>query len=212
MDAENEAVIQEALDRLMAERTVLILAHRLSSVIDCDRILALDQGHIVESGTHQALMAMGGVYHRLMAEQSRDTRGFTANGHLNNGHRKTLEDVAVEVEAAGSPMDRPTEGILKAEGMTWPQVVRELLKLIVPWKGKLTLTFLFGVLRVVGFIGVGVLSALVILALKTGQPFTGYLWGLAAVAPLAGILHWLESWMAHDMAFRLLAEMRRFLP
>ena len=208
VDAENEAVIQEALDRLMAERTVLILAHRLSSVIDCDRILALDQGHIVESGTHQALMAMGGVYHRLMAEQIRDTRGFIANGHLNNGHRKTLEEVAVEVEADGSPMDRPTEGILKAEGMTWPQVVRELMKLIVPWKGKLTLTFLFGVLRVVGFIGVGVLSALVILALKTGQPFTGYLWGLAAVAPLAGILHWLESWMAHDMAFRLLAEMR----
>ena len=208
VDAENEAVIQEALDRLMAERTVLILAHRLSSVIDCDRILALDQGHIVESGTHQELMAMGGVYHRLMAEQSRDTRGFIANGHLTNGHRKTLEEVAVEVEAGGSPMDRPTEGILKAEGMTWPQVVRALLKLIVPWKGKLTLTFLFGVLRVVGFIGVGVLSALVILALKTGQPFTGYLWGLAAVAPLAGILHWLESWMAHDMAFRLLAEMR----
>jgi ATP-binding cassette subfamily C protein CydCD len=52
------------------------------------------------------------------------------------------------------------------------------------------------------------LSALVILALKTGQPFTGYLWGLAVVAPLAGVLHWLESWMAHDMAFRLLAEMR----
>jgi ATP-binding cassette subfamily C protein CydCD len=66
----------------------------------------------------------------------------------------------------------------------------------------------FGVLRVVGFIGVGVLSAMVIYALKTNQPFTGYLWGLAAVAPLAGILHWLESWMAHDMAFRLLAEMR----
>lgn len=213
VDAENEAVIQEALDRLMAERTVLILAHRLSSVIDCDRILALDDGHIVESGTHRELMALDGVYHRLMAEQVRDTAGFAANGHLNNGHnnghRKAPEDTATGVEASGGQVvDRPTEGILKAEGMTWPQVVRELMKLIVPWKGKLTLTFLFGVLRVVGFIGVGVLSALVILALKTGQPFTGYLWGLAAVAPLAGILHWLESWMAHDMAFRLLAEMR----
>lgn len=208
VDAENEAVIQEALDRLMAERTVLILAHRLSSIIDCDRILALDQGRIVESGRHQELLARDGVYHRLMAEQVRETAGFTANGHLNNGQRKTSEDVATGLEAPGSQVDRPTEGILQAEGMTWPQVVRELMKLIVPWKGKLTLTFLFGVLRVVGFIGVGVLSALVILALKTGQPFTGYLWGLAAVAPLAGILHWLESWMAHDMAFRLLAEMR----
>lgn len=208
VDAENEAVIQEALDRLMAERTVLILAHRLSSVIDCDRILAMDHGRIVESGTHQALMAMDGVYHRLMAEQVRDTANFVANGHRSNGQRQAAEDVVTDTVGAGTQVDRPTEGILKAEGMTWPQVVRELLKLIVPWKGKLTLTFVFGVLRVVGFIGVGVLSALVILALKTGQPFTGYLWGLAVVAPLAGVLHWLESWMAHDMAFRLLAEMR----
>ena len=211
VDAENEAVIQDALGRLMQDRTVLILAHRLSSVIDCDRILALDDGHIVESGDHAALMAVGNVYHRLMAEQARDTDAWHgnghANGHVNGASRKPTEDVTVSLDATGS-VDRPTEGILKAEGMTWPEVVGELLRLIVPWKGKLTLTFLFGVLRVVGFIGVGVLSALVILALKTGQPFSGYLWGLAAVAPLAGVLHWLESWMAHDMAFRLLAEMR----
>ncbi|MGQ4809644.1 Vitamin B12 import ATP-binding protein BtuD [Candidatus Entotheonellaceae bacterium PAL068K] len=207
VDAENEAVIQEALDRLMAQRTVLILAHRLSSVIACDRILALDQGRIVESGKHPALMAAGGVYHRLMAEQARDTAGFTSNGGVETRSRELLEDLT-EVNVPGSQLDRPTEGILQAEGMAWPEVVRELLKLIVPWKGKLTLTFLFGVLRVVGFIGVGVLSAMVIWALKTNQPFTGYVWGLAAVAPLAGVLHWLESWMAHDMAFRLLAEMR----
>ena len=207
VDAENEAVIHEALDRLMRDRTVLVLAHRLSSVIDCDRILALDDGHIVESGDHAALMAAGNVYHRLMAEQARDTDAWRGNGHVNGAGRKPTEDVTGPVDAS-HPVDRPTEGILKAEGMTWPEVVSELLRLIVPWKGKLTLTFLFGVLRVVGFIGVGVLSALVILALKTDQPFSGYLWGLAAVAPLAGVLHWLESWMAHDMAFRLLAEMR----
>ena len=214
VDAENEAVIQEALDRLMRDRTVLILAHRLSSVIDCDRILALDDGHIVESGDHAALMAAGNVYHRLMVEQVRDTGALHAggnrhggNGHVNGARRKPTEDVTVPIDASAA-VDRPTEGILKAEGMAWPQVVAELMRLIVPWKGKLTVTFLFGVLRVVGFIGVGVLSALVILALKAGQPFTGYLWGLAAVAPLAGVLHWLESWMAHDMAFRLLAEMR----
>jgi ATP-binding cassette subfamily C protein CydCD len=207
VDAENEAVIQEALDRLMRDRTVLILAHRLSSVIDCDRILALDDGHIVESGNHAALMAAGNVYHRLMAEQVRDTNAYQGDGHVNGAGRKPTEDVTVPIDVTDSA-DRPTEGILKAEGMAWPEVVWELMRLIVPWKGKLTLTFLFGVLRVVGFIGVGVLSALVILALKTGQPFGGYLWGLAAVAPLAGVLHWLESWMAHDMAFRLLAEMR----
>ncbi len=57
VDAENEAVIQQALDRLMQGRTTLILAHRLSSVIGADRILVLDQGRVVETGTHAALIA-----------------------------------------------------------------------------------------------------------------------------------------------------------
>ena len=57
VDAENEAVIQEALDRLMQGRTTLILAHRLSSVIDCDRILVLDGGKVTEQGRHDQLMA-----------------------------------------------------------------------------------------------------------------------------------------------------------
>ncbi|MDB5489173.1 MAG: transporter ATP-binding protein, partial [Reyranella sp.] len=72
VDAENEAVIQEALDRLMQGRTTLILAHRLSSVIDCDRILVLDRGHVAEQGKHRALMSQGGVYAQLMAEQARE--------------------------------------------------------------------------------------------------------------------------------------------
>ena len=211
VDAENEAVIQEALDRLMQERTVLILAHRLSSVIDCDRILALDDGRVVESGNHRTLMGSAGVYYRLMADQMRDSVevDVTSTVAVERGLDllRAPEDLTGN-HAPGSQMDIPTEGILKAEGMNWSQVVVELMKLIMPWKGKLTLTFLLGVLRVVGFIGVGVLSAMVILSLKTGQPFAGYLWGLAVVAPLAGVLHWLESWIAHDMAFRLLAEMR----
>ena len=63
VDAENEAVIQQALDRLMQGRTTLILAHRLSSVIGADRILVLDHGRVVESGTHAELIARPGVYH-----------------------------------------------------------------------------------------------------------------------------------------------------
>ena len=54
VDAENEAIIQQALDRLMAGRTTLILAHRLSSVIGADRILVLDDGAVAQSGTHRS--------------------------------------------------------------------------------------------------------------------------------------------------------------
>ena len=72
VDAENEAVIQGALDRLMVGRTTLIFAHRLSSVIGADRLLALEDGRIVETGTHQELMELGGAYHRLMSRQVKE--------------------------------------------------------------------------------------------------------------------------------------------
>lgn len=207
VDAENEAVIQDALNRLMKGRTTLVLAHRLSSVIDCDRILVLNDGNVAEEGPHSVLMKAGGLYAGLMAEQAREAEAADAAEPV---VRDAAAKPAVEslADVPGGAMQAPTEGIIKAEGLTWTQVVTELMKVIMPWKGKLVLTFLFGVLRVLGFIGVGVLSAFVVLALKNGTDFTPYLWGLAVVAPLSGVLHWLESWLAHDMAFRLLAEMR----
>ena len=203
VDAENEAVIQEALDRLMQGRTTLILAHRLSSIIDCDRILVLDGGRVAEQGKHDTLMRQGGVYAGLMAEQAREQHGSAAfDSILPPARTETVADTP------GGAVKPVTEGIIKAEGLTWYQVVGTLMKVILPWKGKLTLTFGLGVLRVLSFIGVGVLSALIVLALKNHQPITDFAIALAIIAPVSGILHWLESWMAHDMAFRLLAEMR----
>jgi ATP-binding cassette subfamily C protein CydCD len=69
VDAQNEALIQEALSRLMEGRTTLIIAHRLSSVIDAHRILVLEQGKVVESGSHTELLRTNGVYAELMAGQ-----------------------------------------------------------------------------------------------------------------------------------------------
>ncbi|AVO43667.1 ABC transporter transmembrane domain-containing protein [Phreatobacter cathodiphilus] len=65
LDAESETLVQEALSRLMAGRTTLVIAHRLATVLDCDRILVMDQGRIVEQGTHASLAAAGGLYARL---------------------------------------------------------------------------------------------------------------------------------------------------
>jgi ATP-binding cassette subfamily C protein CydCD len=203
VDAENEAVIQEALDRLMRGRTTLILAHRLSSVIDCDHILVLDRGRVVERGRHAELMRAAGAYARLMAEQVRESA--SADGIDNVPRARGAETVA---DTPGGAIKPVTEGIIKAEGLGWLQLVGALMAVIVPWKGRLAAAFSLGVLRVVAFIGVGVLSALVVLALKHGEPLGALLWALALVAPLSGVLHWLESWVAHDMAFRLLAEMR----
>ena len=69
LDSESEALVQEALERLMEGRTVFIIAHRLSTVRRCDRILVLERGQIVESGTHEELLTLGRRYARFYAQQ-----------------------------------------------------------------------------------------------------------------------------------------------
>ncbi|MFO1057914.1 MAG: ABC transporter transmembrane domain-containing protein [Dongiaceae bacterium] len=65
LDAESELVVQQALDRLMVGRTTMVIAHRLATVLKADRIVVLDQGRVVASGSHAELMRQGGLYARL---------------------------------------------------------------------------------------------------------------------------------------------------
>ncbi len=207
IDAENEAVIQQALFRLMQDRTTLILAHRLSSVIRADRILVLGEGRVVEEGPHDDLMERRGVYFSLMHEQASEPLA-RSDDFITVGEEEASAERDRDMAARAAAEAEPTHGILRAEGLGWAGATEVLLSFVSSERMRLMATFIFGVSRVVSFIGVGVLSALVVARIANGEPWTGLLIWLAVAAPLAGVLHWLESWFAHDMAFRLLARMR----
>jgi ATP-binding cassette, subfamily C, bacterial CydCD len=205
VDAESEALIQAALDRLMRGRTTLVFAHRLSSVVGADRILVLDDGRLVEQGTHGELIGRGGAYTRLMAAQAMDGAGAVAvgarpvfSGTNGDGAAADVRDEALADEAHA----------IVGGTVGWGPVLRTLVDKTRGYRGQLALTFVLGVARVTALIGVGVLSALAVRAVKRGEPAGALLASLLVVAPLAGALHWLESWLAHDVAYRLLTDMR----
>ncbi len=211
VDAENESLILEALDRLMQNRTTLVIAHRLSSVINADRILVLDEGSAVEIGSHDELMAADGTYAGLMRQQTRYGTG---------GIRVRAPEVNPPVAAA--PPD-PVHSVSgghhhgpSAHSSTEPAQINirslnvwlRLLGLVRPVKFQFMFTVAMGILHHGSVIVLGAFTALLVGAVFRDEPITTLVAIVCILAPLSAFLFYLETWQAHDMAFRLLARMR----
>jgi ATP-binding cassette subfamily C protein CydCD len=111
-----------------------------------------------------------------------------------------------EIDAAATTATDAMAGAAASVG--WDATLGTLLQIIAPWRRRFAIVVTSGIARVAAFIGVGVISALAVAAVKTGSSFGYLLILLALAAPLAGLLHWLESWLAHDIASRLSPELR----
>ena len=93
LDAQSEKVVQEALDKLAAGRTTLIIAHRLSTVRGADKIIVMDRGRVVDEGTHEELLAHGGIYANLYRLQFEDGKTISDDRQLGPEPRRSPDDV-----------------------------------------------------------------------------------------------------------------------
>jgi ATP-binding cassette subfamily B protein len=118
VDTETEQRIQDALDRLLVGRTSLVIAHRLSTVQRCDRILVMHKGELREQGTHQELLARRGIYYRLYLLQYRDQLGGDVETAMAAAATSAGEGPAHPPGEDGLP-DRPLMG---SEGPPAPRV------------------------------------------------------------------------------------------
>jgi len=82
LDAQSEQIVQDALNNLMVGRTTIMIAHRLSTVVNCDKIVVIESGNIVEVGTHQELMNKEGIYHKLASRQIMAHHGHEQKGDM----------------------------------------------------------------------------------------------------------------------------------
>ncbi len=214
VDAENESAIQSALDGLMENRTTLVIAHRLSSVINADRILVLDEGRAVEIGSHDELMADDGEYAGLMRQQTQTGIEAVTPAATEMSRPTVLAEHAPDLShlSAGHGHHHPVTSLHADEraevSVRSLTVWVRLFGLVRPVRFQFLITLALGMLHHGSVIVLGAFSALLVGAVFRDEPITTLLVLVCVFAPLSALLFYLESWQAHDMAFRLLARMR----
>ena len=218
VDTESEAVIQEALDRLMENRTTIIIAHRLSTVAKADQIVVLDRGVRVEAGRHQELLAKNGVYARLVAVQARAAEeaavaraDVAALGGLGGDSARQVAppDAArrADDEAPGVGSRQRARPVEPINLSAWQTGLRLVHLVQTQWR-RLVVALGGGLFKEAAIIGLGVASALLASRVATAAE-PGVLVPLVlGIALSMAFFSWLESFVAHDMAYLLLADMR----
>ena len=211
VDAASEAAIGEVIASLAGDHTVIVVAHRLSTIVDADQILVLERGRIAERGTHDELLADAGVYARMWNSQEQ----LSAYAYAEDG----AEDVAVAEAAEG---DDGRDGADMADAAaapgsdharrSAPSIMWRMMGLVRPLTGWLVLAVALGSIGMLtaafvpAFGAFGLMAALGHNALGLGLVVACA--ACAACGITRGPLHYGEQLCNHYIAFRLLAHIR----
>lgn len=211
VDAASEAAIGEVIASLAGDHTVIVVAHRLSTIVGADQILVLERGHIAERGTHDELLADAGVYARMWNSQEQ----LSAYAYAEDG----AEDVAVAEAAEG---DDGRDGADMADAAaapgsnharrSAPSIMWRMMGLVRPLAGWLVLAVALGSIGILtaafvpAFGAFGLMAALGHNALGLG--LVASCAACAACGITRGPLHYGEQLCNHYIAFRLLAHIR----
>ena len=207
LDPEIEAQIQEAMAHLLQGRTALIIAHRLNTVRRADRIVVIDGGRMVETGSHLALMQQDGLYRRLVGAYHGSDSGFAtpspATDALPSSPEPSLSFVDAGLPDPGQPETQSRES-------NW-QVLARLLRLASPFGWRMALAALLGLATIASSIGLLATSGYLI-ARAALQPSIADLQvaivGVRFFGISRGVARYLERIVSHDVTFRLLSRLR----
>ncbi|MGD9092227.1 MAG: thiol reductant ABC exporter subunit CydD, partial [Anaerolineales bacterium] len=228
LDPETEILLQEGIDRLLADRTALIIAHRLNTTANANKIVVLDNGQVVEIGEHDELLARDGLYRRMITAStdsiSRQAEWLSDSSRRSSVFSLTLGDqdrsdwLSSLTPDSWGDMPRHAPSILFTDYEDLdPQresairIIHRLLKLIWPYKGQVAISVIMGFFTVLSGIGLISTSAYLISAAAL-QPSIAELQvaivGVRFFGISRGIFRYLERLLSHQVTFHLLARMR----
>jgi ATP-binding cassette subfamily C protein CydCD len=207
LDADTEARIQEGIARLLEGRTALVIAHRLNTIRQADRILVLDGGQIQQAGSHQELLQQAGLYRQLLSENlleaSEKPQAFETGSAVSMSGRPDT------IQAAAAVEKNPLTNALQRSG-SLPAWVR-LLRLSSEIAGWAALSVLAGVATILSGVGLMAASAFIIAAAALHPSIAVLQVAIVGVRFFGigrGVFRYLERLLSHQAAFKLLTRLR----